>query len=195
MQPLRGISVFSVVVVAVIMAGCGTAAEPPVTTHVDTTAINSVEGSIHTIEPDEPYASVTLATLGDVSDLVIQAKVTAVKHGIVASKGDPSATGRQYTVERTGKQGPDVTYVLVTEALSGRPVTFPDQPNMEPGDEAIWVLDRIAPEFDMPGFVLTATNSIFPIVDGKIAVSSSFPAGQEATGKEPAELLRQLGAE
>lgn len=198
MRTIRRATIIPAVVMALILSSCGTNAvsREGASRSALSTIIASGDapgGPAHTIEVDEPYANVSLAQLGHVSDLAVQARVIDIAHGITLGV-DRSMSYRQYTIERTGESGPDSARVFVAEKINGQPIVFENQPTLSQGDEAIWVLDRIEKEFNTPGFVLTASNSIFPIKNTTIDVSHAFPAGEEASALLPAELLSQLGS-
>lgn len=140
-----------------------------------------------TIEADEPYSDASLDELGSVSDLVVKGSVTAVEHGIKIGS-DQGVDYRVYTVAVSDAADvkTESVRVIVSEAMDGVPVTLENRPELSVGDEAIWSLTEIAPEFDYDGYVLVSASSVFPIRDGRVVDVGDAPAALEA---------KELGAE
>lgn len=145
-----------------------------------------------TIEVDEPHANASLDDLGQASDLVFRARVTKVATGL-ALGSDTSIAYKAYTIKSTSKDG-RTAQVYVSETVDGVPIAVENRAELGVGDEALWALTPLDPGFGAEGFVLTSSSSIFPVVDGKLKVTSSSPAGKEAATLQPAEALRRLGA-
>lgn len=140
--------------------------------------------SVHetqTIEADEPYANASLDELGAVSDLVVRGSVTAVEHGIELGS-DRGVDYKAYTVAVADAAGVEVesVRVIVSEAMDGVPITLHNRPELSVGDEAIWCLTEIAPEFGYDGYVLVSASSVFPIRDGQVVNDGDAPGALEA---------------
>lgn len=174
------------VVTMLISSSCGTGSST-------TQAPLSNPSATQTIEVDEPFANANLDDLGHNSDLVIRARVTNLTHGITLGT-DRSIRYKQYTITRTGKSGPNTAKVFVSEEVDGAPIAVENRADLTRGDEAIWALTELAKEFGTSGYVLTSSSSILPVVNGKLKVTASSPAGKEAATLQPTQVLQRLGS-
>lgn len=193
MRAIRKLFIVGTVMGAFVIVSCGNSNDEMSPSPPESgTVSESDQVTPELISPDEPYANASLAELGDAADLVVQGLVTEIKHGIKLGNVT-SMSYRQYDVKRTSVRGPSEVQIFVSETSDGVSIAYENQAILEVGDEAIWVLDELDPKFGMAGFVLTASNSIFPVVDGEIQVSDQFDAGREAAALAPEDVLKKLG--
>lgn len=124
---------------------------------------------------DDKLPRAGLEELASVSDLVVRGRVVGSKPGLELVKDDPAAKYTSFTIQVDeavkGGRPTRVDVALLTE-VGGAPIQVEGRPSVKPGDEAIWLLTRIAPEFGFDGYVLTNQQSILP-VNGTVVTTAS----------------------
>lgn len=128
------------------------------------------------IEVDEPYANATLESVGAASDLVVRGTVTEITRSITMGT-DRTVEYMAYTVD--DGSGREIA-VYVTDRMDGVAVVFEGATTFSVGDEAIWALQTIDPQFGYDGYVLVSTISAFPIDGEAVESESDAPAASEA---------------
>jgi hypothetical protein len=125
-----------------------------------------------------------LAQLSKASELVIFGSVIKAQSGVLIAE-DKTAEYTVYTVEvketLRGTAAKTVDVALLTH-LSKTEVRFESRPTPQIGDQAVWLLNPIAPEFKREGYVLTNLNSlIVAAANGSrlIGAPASSPAGKD----------------
>ncbi|QHO69860.1 hypothetical protein BHD05_09610 [Marisediminicola antarctica] len=113
------------------------------------------------------------------ADLVIRGEVIKIKHGIKLGE-DKTVDYKAYTVTPTGSGKQSAVNVIVSEAYNGIPVAFEGRPELEVGDEAIWTLTKIDPQFNYKGYVLVGSTSLFPLDGDQIVGDGDAPGQVEA---------------
>ena len=180
-------AVIALTLSAATASACGSSAPRPASN------VGPRPAAVSTIEVDEPHGNASLDDLGRVSDLVIKAKVTAITHDVLLGQ-DRSMSYKQYTLKKTGKKGPSNLDVFVSETIDQVPIAVENRSEIERGQEAIWSLTKLAPEFGRSGYVLSSSSGIFPIVKDNIKVTGKSPAAHEVSRLGPDDVLERLGS-
>ena len=149
------------------------------------------------VDIDEHLPQAGLKQLTSESDLVVRGRVVRAKSGVLIAK-DPTAKYTIFTIRVaevvSGAKVSSVDVALLTE-LSGAPVRPEGRPAVGVGDDAVWLLTKIAPEFNRKGYVLTNQSSLLIVDDdGRVTggSKSSAVAGEVAHMKTVNEVLRYL---
>lgn len=165
-------------------------------TPAETAPSKSEQEPMQIAEVDDPYASSSLFDLGTVSDLAVRGTVTGYRAGVQIGR-DTDAAYTVYTVSVTetvfGPATKTVNVALLTE-LGGGPVTIQGRPKVEEGNDALWILTRIAPEFGLDGYVLTSTGGLIPITDETLKSDSLTSGAVEAVERGLKSTVAELQA-
>lgn len=167
-------------VFALSLAGCSTASSPE-------------PGTTHAVDVDEPHADAGLRELADVSDATPHARVAEIRSGLTLGE-DQSVSYKAYVIEPITDGGLRETTarVYVMDRLDDQQVSVDHRADLEVGEEAVWLLQRMAPEFG-EGYVLTSSAGILPVVDGEISGYGYAPVMREADGRAVGDVLAELG--
>lgn len=109
-----------------------------------------------------PYTG--MADLSQESDLVVHGSVAAVEPGV--PMGATGASTVEYSIftievdEVLAGEGADRIEVALSTHFGGREVVLEGRPVPKVGDDGVWFLTEIAPEFERDGYVLTSTESL-----------------------------------
>lgn len=174
-------------------AGCGTsptvadAGQRPHGDDHDHAAHADAHADLAAANVDDPYFEASLDELTTLSDLVLVGRVTRVEDGVRIGT-DPATSYTVVTVEvgqllkamsRSGASVKQVKVALLSR-IGGSPFVIKGRPIPKVGDRALYLLKKIAPEFNLDGYVLTNIGSLLPVTGTVIESSSEAVAAQEA---------------
>jgi hypothetical protein len=127
------------------------------------------------VEVDDPYAQADMATLSQASDAVVHGTVVDAEPGLRLGTGQLRYTAFTVEVDEVlaGSSGERVRVVLATHA-DGHEITIEGRPQPRVGDEGVWFLTPVAPEFGYEGYVLTGQSGLL-LVDGDEVVGGGHP--------------------
>lgn len=136
---------------------------------------------------DDYLAGAGLERLTTASDLVVHGQVVSAQ-GDVSIADDPTAQYTVFTVQVTevikGEMAKTVDVAMLTE-LEGAPFTPGARMTPKPGDDGIWMLTKIAPEFRYEGYVLTNnTGLLITQDDGDVLSGGSEGSAVSSEVKE-----------
>lgn len=169
------------------IAGCS--AETPATP--DSGGQVSPSGEPVIAVGDEPYGSATLTELADASSAVVRGVVESSESGIALGESkDMTYTAFEVRVsDQYRGDAADVVKVYVSTTSQGRPLEIVGRTIPEPGEDSIWFLTTIDPQFGVDGYVLSIqAGGILVERDGAIEHS------HESTPLEEASELGSLDA-
>jgi hypothetical protein len=131
------------------------------------------------MQVDDPHAEADMATLSDASTTVVRGTVAAAETGVRFGMEDGGNQLRytQFTVDvddvLAGHAGNQVRVVLSTH-LGRRQVAIEGRPVPRMGDEGVWFLTPMAPEFGVDGYVLTGQAGLL-LLDGDEVIGGGPP--------------------
>lgn len=126
------------------------------------------------------------------SDLVYHGQVESIDTGMTFDS-DEDLEYKVYHLTLIEHEGPDSLRVFVSDVADGAHITYEGRAELAVGDEAVWSLTEMAPEFDVDGgYVLTSSNGIFHVVDGQVRPEGDSPAAMEAEGLGATEVFQRL---
>jgi hypothetical protein len=168
--------------VGAVMTGCGSAPQPA-EGHEHKHSAGSASANM---DVDDYLPAAGLTELGSASDLVVRGRIVGAQGGVLIAK-DPTAKYTVFTVRVAevlkGAKAASVKVALLTEIGGGR-VQVEGRPAVVVGDDGIWLLKRIAPEFNYRGYVLTNQQSLLVVQEGKVVAGSA----DTTVGREVADL-------
>lgn len=155
------------------------------------------DGTEANTDVDDTLHGAGLKQLATASDLVVRGRIAKAQPGVLIAKGDPTAKYTVYTVQVRdtvrGVKDKQVEVALLTE-IGGGKVAVEDRPNPAVGDDVIWLLTKIAPEFDHKGYVLTNQSGLLLVkADGSVVsgLEGSSPVAKEAKALRTADQILQ----
>ncbi len=167
-----------------VLIGCGSASNSPTAgqhEHSQTSPAQVI------IEDYLPGAG--LQRLAKESDLVVRGDVINTQTGVTFA-GAPDAEYTLFTIRveevLTGGQLDRIQVFLLTE-FGSAPFQPEGRPEMRLGDDGIWMVTQLAPDFGREGYVLTNQNSLL-LVDKAGAVSGG--SASAAVAREVRKLAR-----
>lgn len=172
----------ALVIIAALAAGCG---EPSSegqdrsaksSSKADRTAGNSDPMSGSVTEIRDPNALLGLGALARKADMVVSGTVTSVepnvKIGVDRTVGYSVLTVTLREIIK-GSAAESIDIVMMATS-TGAPVNIEGRPIPEVGAVGVWLLERIAPTFDFPGYVLLGPGGGI-LFDGGGSVSNVEP--------------------
>jgi hypothetical protein len=141
-----------------------------------------------------PLASADLATLTQESDVAVHGTVEAIEPGVRI--GPPGLTYSVFTIavdDVLAGQASGTIQVAATTATDGHAVEVEGRPPLpEVGDDAVWFLNELAPEFGREGYVLSSPTGLV-VMDGDTVATPEHTHDDE----EPPALAEaaELGSE
>lgn len=109
-----------------------------------------------TMEVGDPHAQEDIAGLVAASETVVRGTVVEAEQGVRVGGDHLRYTAYTVEVDEALSGAPDDRIrVILASQLDGRDVVIEGRPLPERGDDGIWFLTAIGPEFDYDGYVLT----------------------------------------
>jgi hypothetical protein len=142
----------------------------------DESADESADEEPVTMEVNDPFAQADLATLSQASAMVVHGTVVDAEPGLRLGE-DTRLRYTAFTVEvdetLAGESAQRVRVVLSTH-VDDQEIAVEGRPLPRVGDEGIWFLNPVAPEFGYDGYVLTGQTGLL-LVDGDEVVGGGVP--------------------
>lgn len=122
------------------------------------------------VEPDDEYSAATLEEAAAATGLVVRGTVTGEKSGVQIGM-DTSIRYTLFEVDvKEVLSGPEVTrvQVAISTEVDGQPMAVDGRVTPTVGDDIVWLLQPIAEEFGVEGYVLTAQTGLVHVVDNSV---------------------------
>lgn len=146
------------------------------------------------VQVRNPLMEADLATLSQASDLVVHGTVEAVETGVRIDGTELAYSVFTVAVGEVlaGEAGGTVQVAAATESR-GRDIEVEGRPPLpEEGDDAVWFLNELAPEFGREGYVLSSPTGLLAMDGGSVATPEHTHGGEAPPAISEAE---ELGSE
>lgn len=149
-------------------------------------ATPETEGTV-TMEVGDPLAGEDIAGLAAASQAVVRGTVVEAEEGVRVGGDHLRYTAYTVAVDEALSGAPGVRIrVILASQMDGRDVVVEGRPLPDRGDEGIWFLTAIGPQFGYDGYVLTGQSGLLLFEGGEVL-------GGGPPGAAVASEVEQLG--
>jgi hypothetical protein len=136
------------------------------------------------MEVSDPLAQEDIAGLTAASEAVVRGTVVEAEAGVRVGAEQVRYTAYTVEVDEALSGAPaDQIKVILSSQVQGRDVVVEGRPLPARGDEAIWFLTPIGPQFGYEGYVLSGQSGLL-LFDGDEVVGGGRPDGPVASEVE-----------